>query len=214
MKKRTIVLFDTTGEQGARAARLGRLVAVDAFTVVCDEPERHSDGDIYLCHNTQMNDARLTLLGQYATDTERLVVVYTAGRGHEKDDSGVLYRTLESVERMLAWANATWTQMDVRLALNAKDAGDRTRAFTCLAILAQCASVPVAQEAQARQEVWRTDPAEWRRVLGSMPVAYLRRCASEANKVNADKLLAWVFDGDQDTRPDFRRAADELASLG
>ena len=142
-----------------------------------------------------------------------LVLLYSDGVMESKDEDGLYYRKLDSIERILAWVQPDWDVRDVAAFMDQDWVVLRQRVFCALAILARCvvAESGLPASTRKRRDRWRTDREKWARVLADLPLPALRESARREGKPEAEKLLSWILGGEDAF--DFQTAAAESSRL-
>ena len=210
--KPEFLLFDETGDGGKRSEALCKRIRAKGFSVKPAKPEATSPESIILCHSSDLTSSLLAIL-RLLSDSNTIVVIYTAGPVTSRDDNALRYRSLPELEKVLEWARPEWLKEDFAQALDLEFAKTRSLAFTTLAILAQCASAPVANHsvAKKRQELWRRDHRVWQEAMKEVQLGVFSSIAKMEGKTRAEALLVWIADGK--ITPDFGVAAIEAAEL-
>lgn len=206
-----VFIFDSNNSW-QRAEALGALLKDKAtVTPLGSTLQKIVDEDVILYHTGDF-EGDLTAKALMGLADRRIVVAYSAGGIERRDVGGVHFRQFSDVERLLRWMQTTWTLIDVRNALDVDWSAAQASGFTALAILAQCASVGVVTgTAVKRQQDWRTNPDQWRGILGSDGLQSLLERAERDGKPIAASLLKWIDTGAEP--PDFGAAAKEAAEL-
>jgi hypothetical protein len=211
--KPDFLIYDETGEDGQRSQRLEAIIKSKRFTVNCGTPVESTTETICLCHASDIKSETQYAILKSLVATGKVVVVYTDGATISRDDGGVHHRSLTAIEQLLGWACDDWTREEFAALLDEEWAKTRRSGFAVLAILAQCASVAVADipGAEKRQHVWQTDPEHWRRLLVTIPLALLKDTAERENMREAARLISWIIAGGE--VPDFAKAWLQAAGL-
>jgi hypothetical protein len=206
-----ILIFDETGENQTRAARLKAAIGAMGLAANIGAPTASSSEALVLAHETDLTETKKEALKSLVAQ-RRLVIVYSAGGITSREEGGVYYRHLSEVQQLLAWANREWTLDSFRKALEYEWTCTRTHGFTALAILALGVSAPTKSvEIRKRQGEWCAGRDRWNDLLKSMPLQKLRECAAQERKSDLVQLLDWIGGGE--TIPKFDKAGEEAALL-